>query len=210
MGFWRENFGWVVGLADKPIDAIDVEPLMERLRSAKRLQAKWEREILSKRQEYDDLFDAKKNVNRSPIERKLNIQKARIVARSVQELTAAVTMLYKMTGMVDKIAQLKKFYEDMKVVGQLPKGMSIHDLMKQVDKLGRNVEREKEKLDEIGATMDQIQVNFSAVGPDSSETAEMDQLFERLQTLEADGRGESEEAAEVRTKIDRLMKIPAI
>lgn len=203
MGIMADAFGWMLGVQKKSIDDLDVAAMESKLRATQRLKEMWERELKKSDKEYRDAVSVEANAARSPIARKLSLQRGAIVAKRVKTLTSAVNMLNKMSGVVDQLKMLKQFYLDLSSTMQLPKGMSVESLVRQVYAMSDDMAGKKEELDRLMDSLDSASTSISeATGDDEIEKLmnELNALYDDYNTKLAlnDQKG----ADEVRAKID--------
>ena len=132
MGLMKEAFGWMLGIQKRSIDDLKVDELDSKLRATSRLKEGWERELGKADKEYCDAVSVEANAARSPIARKLSLQRGAIIAKKIKTLNSAVNMLNKMGGVVDQLKMLKTFHADMVETMKLPKGMSVEAVIKQL------------------------------------------------------------------------------
>ncbi|MDZ7317384.1 MAG: hypothetical protein ONB24_14830 [candidate division KSB1 bacterium] len=206
MGVIKDAFGWILGITSQSIDSINVEELEEKLRGTKRLQAQWEREIQQAAKEYNEHISPEKNLRRSPIERTLAIQKAKIAAKRASTLTNSVSMLYRLSGVVEQVKLLKKFYKDLCETSKLPKGLTLEQFVKQVEKLSDVLHLKQSEIEKLTHAMEDINRSMDAALGDSGTNKELEALFEKYATLVAEGN--TSEAEKVKAQIDKMAGVP--
>ena len=165
MGLLKDAFQWVIGLSDRRIDQINVAELDEKVRGVKRLQTSWERELKESHKEYSELLDPGKNLGRSKMELRLALQKSKIAATRIRELTGAVTMLYKMSGLIEQVKMLKRFHADLVEAGTIPGNMNLKQFVSAVDKLHGRLDGEMSKIDQIQESFADIDETLRKVVP---------------------------------------------
>ncbi len=206
MGLIKESFGWVLGLEGTAIEKIDVARLDETVRGVQRLGLKWEREMRGAQKEYSALMDADANLRRSKIEIRLSLRKARIAARRLQTYERMSLLLERMRSVVSEVKTLKEYAQDLQKAGRLKAGVKLSDLRGEFGRIGLVVDTGRKQLEEIEDALGTVQ---QAMTDFDDAPAVVDdvivELFERLQTLKADGRGDTDEARELQEKIDRSM-----
>ena len=203
MGIMTDAFGWMLGVQKKPIDELDVATMESKLRATARLKEMWERELKKADKEYRDAVSVEANAARSPIARKLSLQRGAIVAKRVKTLTSAVNMLNKMSGVVDQLKMLKQFYYDMSSTMKLPKGMSVEALVRQVYEMGDRMADKKAELDQMMSSLDSANASIAeATGDDEIEKlmGELNALYDDYNTKLA--LNDTKAAEEVKVKIE--------
>ena len=156
MGMMKDAFGWMLGIQKKSIDDLNVEELDAKVRATFRLRESWERELGKADKEYSDAVSVEAHAARSPIARKLSLQRGAIIARKIKTLNSAVNMLNKMGGVVDQLKMLKVFHADMVETMKLPKGMSVEAVIKQVYAMSDTMAVKKEELDKMMGALDSV------------------------------------------------------
>ncbi len=154
MGLMNEAFGWMFGINKKPIDQIDVEDLEQKMRATDRLSGEWVRDLKAAEAEYRRTMSVEANAEKSPISRKLAIQRGAIIARQVKTLSSAVAMLEKMNGAVAQLKSLKQFYTDLTATSVLPKGLSVEETLKQIYAMGDQLSSKQKELADMLAVID--------------------------------------------------------
>ena len=203
MSMITDAFGWMLGIQKKSIDDWDVAEMDSKLRATSRLRDTWERDLKKADKEYRDAVSVEANAARSPIARKLSLQRGAIMAKRVKTLTSAVNMLNKMSGVVDQLKMFKQFYNDMVNTMQLPKGMTMEALVKQIYTMSDGMAAKKEQIEKM---MDALEVAnrdvTSMTGDDEIETlmAELNKLYDEYNTKLA--LNDTKAAEEVRAKIE--------
>ena len=203
MGIMTDAFGWMLGIQKKSIDDWDVAEMDSKLRATSRLRDTWERDLKKADKEYRDAVSVEANANRSPIARKLALQRGAIVAKRVKTLTSAVNMLNKMSGVVDQLKMFKQFYNNMVITMQLPKGMTIESLVKQVYEMIDVMADKKDQIDKMLDALDAANKDVSSTtGDDEIETlmGELNKLYDEYNTKLA--MNDTAAAEEVRAKIE--------
>ena len=218
MGIMKDAFGWMVGINKKPIDELDISAMESKLRATNRLREMWERELRKADKEYRDAVSIEANAARSPIARKLSLQRGAIVAKRIKTFTSAVNMLNKMSGVVEQLKTLKEYYYDLSSTMQLPKGMSMEALVRQVYAMGDVVEDKKKTIDDMLASLDNVSSSLAeSTGEDEIEKlmGELNALYDEYNTKLA--LDDKKAVDELRTKIelkkaemDKQMGISAI
>lgn len=207
MGLIKDSFGWLLGISKQSMDMINVSELESKLRDTKRLQMQWERDIQSVAKEYNEFISPEKMLQKSPLERTFSIQRAKIAAKRMNTLTGAVTMLYKMAGVVEQIKDMKKFYEDVRATTLLPKGMTMEQFVKEAYKLVDVLKDKRSEMENLGDALAELSTSMDNV-TGSDETKELEVLFERYSTLVAEGK--QEEALKVKAEIDKKAGVAVI
>lgn len=179
MGMITDAFGWMLGVQKKPLDDLDVAAMESKLRATNRLREMWERELKKSDKEYEDAVSTKANANRSPIARKLSLQRGAIIAKRVKTLNSAVNMLNKMSGFVNQLTMLKQFYSDMCATMQLPKGMSMESFVRKVYEMGDQMAAKKADLDQLISSLD----SANAAITEATGDAELETLMGELNAL---------------------------
>ena len=203
MSMITDAFGWMLGIQKKSIDDWDVAEMDSKLRATSRLRDTWERDLKKADKEYRDAVSVEANAARSPIARKLSLQRGAIMAKRVKTLTSAVNMLNKMSGVVDQLKMFKQFYNDMVNTMQLPKGMTMEALVKQIYTMSDGMAAKKEQIEKM---MDALEVAnrdvTSMTGDDEIETlmGELNKLYDEYNTKLA--LNDTKAAEEVRAKIE--------
>lgn len=203
MGMIADAFGWMLGVQKKALDDLDVAEMESKLRATSRLRDMWERELKKCDKEYHDAVSVEANATRSPIARKLSLQRGGIVAKRVKTLTSAVNMIIKMSGVVEQLKMLKQFYLDLSSTMQLPKGMSVEALVRQVYEMGDQMAAKKEDLDQLMNSLDSANEAITEVtGDDAIEALvdELNALYDEYNTKVA--MSDASAAEEVRAKIE--------
>lgn len=203
MGIMADAFGWMIGVQKRSIADIDIQEMESKLRATNRLKDMWEREIKKADKDYRDAVSVEANAARSPIARKLSLQRGAIVAKRVKTLTSAVNMLNKMSGVVDQLKLLKQFYEDLSSTMSLPKGMSVEELVRQVYAMSDQMADKKAQFDQLMGSLDSANAAISeATGDDEIEKLmnELNALYDEYNTKLA--LNDTEAADEVRAKIE--------
>lgn len=203
MGMIADAFGWMLGIQKKALDDLDVAEMESKLRATSRLRDMWERELKKCDKEYHDAVSVEANATRSPIARKLSLQRGGIVAKRVKTLTSAVNMIIKMSGVVEQLKMLKQFYLDLSSTMQLPKGMSVEALVRQVYEMGDQMAAKKEDLDQLMNSLDSANEAITEVtGDDAIEALvdELNALYDEYNTKVA--MSDASAAEEVRAKIE--------
>ena len=203
MGIVADAFGWMFGIQKKSIEDLDVAAMDSKLRATGRLKEMWERELKKADKEYRDAVSVESNASRSPIARKLSLQRGAIVAKRVKTLTSAVNMLNKMAGVVEQLKMLKQFYLDMSTTMQLPKGMSVEDLVRQVYEMGDQMADKKAEIDQLMGSLDSANASIAeATGDDEIERlmGELNALYDEYNTKLA--LNDTKAADEIRAKIE--------
>ena len=218
MGIMKDAFGWMVGINKKPIDELDISAMESKLRATNRLREMWERELRKADKEYRDAVSIEANAARSPIARKLSLQRGAIVAKRIKTFTSAVNMLNKMSGVVEQLKTLKEYYYDLSSTMQLPKGMSMEALVRQVYAMGDVVEDKKKTIDDMLESLDNVSSSLAeSTGEDEIEKlmGELNALYDEYNTKLA--LDDKKAVDELRTKIelkkaemDKQMGISAI
>lgn len=204
MGIMTDAFGWMLGIQKKSIADLDVAAMDSKLRATVRLKDMWERELTKADKEYRDAVSVEVNATRSPIARKLSLQRGAIVAKRIKTLTSAVNMLNKMGGVVDQLKLLKQFYNDMSTTMQLPRGMSVEALVRQVYAMGDMMADKKGELDRLMDSLDSATASISeATGDDEIEKimTELNALYDEYNEKLA--QNDTVAAETVRTKIEQ-------
>ncbi len=199
----NEAFGWMFGINKKPIDELDISAMEAKLRATNRLREMWERELKKADKEYRDAVSIDANATRSPIARKLSLQRGAIVAKRIKTFTSAVNMLNKMSGVVEQLKTLKEYYFDLSSTLQLPKGMSMEALVRQVYAMGDVVEDKKGKIDDMLKALDSVNVTISqGTGDDEIEKlmGELNALYDEYNTKLA--MNDTQAVDELRAKIE--------
>jgi len=203
MGLMTDAFGWMLGIQKRSIDDWDIADMDSKLRATARLKDMWERELKKSDKEYREAVSVEANAARSPIARKLSLQRGAIVAKRVKTLTSAVNMLNKMSGVVEQLKLLKQFYSDMVTTMQLPKGMSMEALVRQVYTMGDQMADKKTELDQLMNSLDSANTSIAeATGDDDIEKimGELNKLYDEYNTKLA--LNDTKAAEEVRAKIE--------
>ena len=203
MGIMTDAFGWLLGVQKKSIDDLDIEAMEAKLRATVRLKDMWERELKKADKEYRDAVSIEANASRSPIARKLSLQRGAIVAKRIKTLTSAVNMLTNLSFTVGQIKELKQFHSNLASTMQLPKGMSIEELVRQVFEMGDQMEDKKAKLEQMMSSLDSVNSSISeSMGNDDIEKlmGELNALYDEYNTKLA--LNETKAAEEIRVKIE--------
>ena len=206
MGLFKDAFKWVVGLGNKKLEDIDVEALEKKMRGLQRLQMQWERDIKTCGKSFNDLIDPDKNAGKSKIELRLVMAKSKMWAIRMRELTGAVSMLYRMSGLVDQIKMLKRLHADLLDVGTIKPGLTMQQFVAAVEKLGDVTHDQLDKFKEMQQTVEFVSESISRVAriePDEADK-KMQELLEKLATLQAEGKGTSPEAVQIREELAAL------
>ena len=203
MGMMKDAFGWMLGIQKKSIDDLKVDELDSKLRATCRLRESWERELGKADKEYRDAVSVEANAARSPIARKLSLQRGAIIAKKIKTLTSAVNMLNKMGGVVDQLKMLKVFHADMAETMKLPKGMSVEAVIKQVYAMSDTMAVKKEELDKMMGALDSVN---DAVR-ESTGDEDIEKLMSELNSLYDEynmklAMNDTKAADEVRAKIE--------
>lgn len=202
MGIINNAFSWILGVQKRSIADLDVAEMSLKLRATARLRDSWEREIKAASKEYEKNVSVEENAKRSPIDRKLALQKGTIIAKRIKTLTSAVNMLNKMSGVVEQLKLLKKFYEDLSSTMALPRGMSVEDLVRQVYAMSDTMAEKKGEIDDLLSSIDSANAAISdATGDSEIEklVSELNSLYDEYNTKLA--MNDDEAAEQVREKI---------
>ncbi|MBQ7179178.1 MAG: hypothetical protein IJS08_17310 [Victivallales bacterium] len=203
MGVITDAFGWMLGVQKKSINDLDIAEMESKLRATARLGEMWERELKKADKEYRDAVSIEANAGRSPIARKLSLQKGAITAKRIKTLSSAVNMLNKMRLTFEQLKDLKKFYHDLSTTMQLPKGISVEEFVKQVYAMGDQMEDKKAALEQMIDSLDSVGNSISqATGDDEIEKlmSELNELYDEYNTKLA--MNDTQAADEVRVKIE--------
>lgn len=173
MSMISEAFGWMVGVDKKSLADLDVESMEANLRQTAHLRESWEREIKAVDKEYRDAVSLESNAARSPIQRKLSFQRGAILAKKMVTLTSAVNMLYKVSGAVEQLKMLKKFYNDLTESMALPKGLSVAQAIPQIYKI----------IDGVGAKQDELQRIIDSIPEPPKCSVNDDEIEKMMQDL---------------------------
>jgi hypothetical protein len=199
----KDAFGWMLGIQKRSIDDLKVDELDAKVRATLRLKESWERELGKADKEYRDAVSVEANAARSPIARRLSLQRGAIVAKKVRTLTSAVNMLSKMGGVVDQLKLLKGFHADMVETMKLPRGMSVEAVIKQVYAMGDQMAVKKDELDKMMGALDSVNDAVrETTGDDEIEKlmADLNALYDEYNTKLA--MNDAKAADEVRAKIE--------
>lgn len=202
MGIMKEAFGWILGVQKKSIADLDVSAMGMKLRATSRLRDVWELEIKKASKEYEKYVSVEENAKRSPIDRKLALQKGGIVAKRIKTLTSAVNMLNKMSGVVEQLKLLKQFYQDLSTTMSMPRGISVEELVRQVYEMSDVMAEKKGEIDDLLSSIDSANSAISdATGDSEIEklVSELNSLYDEYNTKLA--MNENEAAEQVREKI---------
>ena len=203
MGLMNEAFGWMFGIGKKPIDQIDVEELEQKIRATDRLKGEWERDLKAAEAEYRKTMSVEANAEKSPVSRKLAIQRGAILARQVKTLSSAVSMLDKVNGALGQIRSLKQFYSDLTATSVLPKGLSIEDTLKQIYAMGDDLSGKQKELSEMLAVIDDANKAITPEEEDDGIDAMMSELNDLYDEYnEKVAMNDAAGAEAVRAKID--------
>ena len=203
MGMMKDAFGWMLGIQKRSIDDLKVDELDSKLRATARLKESWERELGKADKEYRDAVSVEANAARSPIARKLSLQRGAIIAKKIKTLNSAVNMLNKMGGVVDQIKMLKAFHADMVETMKLPKGMSVEAVIKQVYAMSDQMAVKKDELDKMMGALDSVNDAVrETTGDDEIEKlmADLNALYDEYNTKLA--MNDTKAADEIRAKIE--------
>jgi len=203
MSMMKDAFGWIVGVQKQSIGDLDIQTMESKLRATGRLQDMWEREIKKAETEYREAVSVDANAGRSPIARKLSLQRGAIVAKKIRTLTSAVNMLSKMSGVVDQLKMLKQFYLDLSTTMALPKGLSVEQMIRQVYAMSDKMADKKSELDQIMASLDSANEAITdATGDDEIEKImdELNKLYDEYNTKVA--MNDTEGASAIKVKIE--------
>lgn len=179
MSIMTQAFGWIIGLKDKSLDSLDIAEMEQKIRATNRMRDQWDREIQKAEKEYQDAVSIEANAGRSPIARKLAIQNGAGIAKRIKTLASASGMLTKMGGLVEQLKMLKKFYNDMIEVQQLPKGLTVEGMIRQIYAMSDVLSDKKGRLDDMIASLDSANKSISA----ESEDQEIEKLMSDLNGL---------------------------
>lgn len=180
MSMMKDAFGWILGVQKQSIGDLDVQTMETKLRATNRLKDMWEREIKKAETEYRDAVSIDANAARSPIARKLSLQRGAIIAKKVRTLTSAVNMLSKMAGVVDQLKMLKQFYLDLSSTMALPKGLSVEQMIRQVYAMSDKMADKRAELDQIMESLDSANEQIATATGDDGE---IDKLMDELNRL---------------------------
>ena len=203
MGLMKEAFGWMLGIQKRSIDDLKVDELDSKLRATSRLKEGWERELGKADKEYRDAVSVEANAARSPIARKLSLQRGAIIATKIKTLNSAVNMLNKMGGVVDQLKMLKTFHADMVETMKLPKGMSVEAVIKQVYAMSDVMAVKKDELDKMMGALDSVNDAVrETTGDEDIEKlmADLNVLYDEYNTKLA--MNDTKAADEIRAKIE--------
>ena len=203
MGLMKEAFGWMLGIQKRSIDDLKVDELDSKLRATFRLKEGWERELGKADKEYRDAVSVEANAARSPIARKLSLQRGAIIAKKIKTLNSAVNMLNKMGGVVDQLKMLKTFHADMVETMKLPKGMSVEAVIKQVYAMSDVMAVKKDELDKMMGALDSVNDAVrETTGDEDIEKlmADLNALYDEYNTKLA--MNDTKAADEIRAKIE--------
>lgn len=204
MGMMKDAFGWMLGIQKKSIDDLKVDELDSKMRATFRLKEAWERDLGKADKEYRDAVSVEANAARSPIARRLSLQRGAICAKKIKTLTSAVNMLNKMGGVVEQLKMLKEFHRDMVETMKLPKGMSVEAVIKQVYAMSDMMAMKKDELDKMMGALDSVNDAVrESTGDDDIEKlmAELNALYDEYNTKLA--MNDTKAADEVREKIEQ-------
>ena len=172
MSIMRDAFGWVIGLKDQSLDKLDIAAMEQKIRATNRMRDQWDREIKKAEGDYYNAVSIEANAGRSPIARKLSLQDGAIIAKRIKTLTSASGMLTKMGGLVEQLKMLKDFYNDMMEVQQLPKGMTVEGMIRQIYTMTDVLEDKRTVLNDMIESLNSV--------PTAIATENGDQEIEKL------------------------------
>jgi len=179
MSIMKQAFGWVIGIKDESLDSLDIAGMEQKIRATNRMRDQWDREIQKAEKEYQEAVSIEANAGRSPIARKLAIQNGAGIAKRIKTLASASGMLTKMGGLVEQLKMLKKFYNDMIEVQQLPKGLTVEGMIRQIYTMSDVLADKKGRLDDMIASLDSANKSISA----ENEDQEIEKLMNDLNGL---------------------------
>ena len=179
MSIMTQAFGWIIGLKDESLDSLDIPKMEQKLRATDRMRARWDNEIKKAEKEYYATVSIEANAGRSPIARQISLQEGKILAKKIKTLSSASAMLTKMGGLVEQLKLLKTFYNDMLEVQQLPKGMTVEGMIRQIYAMTDVLADKKAKLDDMLSSLDSVNTALAAENGDQ----EIDKLMDELNAL---------------------------